>query len=177
MGPAQTGAKSHFRSLAQGIQPMSIIEIQYTFIMKDGDKEVFDLKLDGRSLVLREPITKSPPPWTRLEFQQCPHCQVSADRYRYCPLAINLVNIIKRFDRLMSYDQLKVEVLTAERLISRDTSAQECISSLMGLLIATSKCPYTDFFKPMARFHLPFANELETVWRATANYLMAQYFH
>jgi hypothetical protein len=144
--------------------------------MKDGDKEVFDLKLDGRSLVLREPITKSPPPWTRLEFQQCPHCPVSTDRYRHCPLAINLVNMIKRFDRLISYDQIKVEVLTAERLISRDTSAQEGISSLMGLLIATSKCPYTDFFKPMARFHLPFANELETVWRATANYLMAQYF-
>jgi hypothetical protein len=46
----------------------------------------------------------------------------------------------------------------------------------MGLMIATSKCPFTDFFKPMARFHLPFASEQETVWRATATYLMAQYF-
>jgi hypothetical protein len=32
------------------------------------------------------------------------------------------------------------------------------------------------FFKPMARFHLPLASEDETVYRAAANYLLAQYF-
>jgi hypothetical protein len=155
---------------------MPTLNIQYSFTLKDGDKEVFDLKLDGKTLILREPVTQNPPPWTRLEFQQCPHCPLTGDIYRHCPLAVNLVNIVKRFDRLISFDRIQVEVLTAERLISRNTSAQEGISSMMGLLIATSKCPFTDFFKPMARFHLPFANEQETVWRATATYLMAQYF-
>ncbi len=155
---------------------MHNFNIQYSFTLKDGDKEVFDLKLDGKTLILRKPVTQNPPLWTRLQFQQCPHCPLTADIYQNCPLAVNLVNIVKRFDRLISYDQIQVEVLTAERLISRNTSAQEGLSSLMGLLIATSKCPFTDFFKPMARFHLPFANEQETVWRATATYLMAQYF-
>jgi hypothetical protein len=46
----------------------------------------------------------------------------------------------------------------------------------MGLLIAGSSCPYTHFFKPMARFHLPFANKDETLWRAAATYLLARYF-
>ncbi len=138
---------------------MHNFNIQYSFTLKDGDKEVFDLQLDGKTLILREPVTQNPPLWTRLQFQQCPHCPLTADIYQNCPLAVNLVNIVKRFDRLISYDQIQVEVLTAERLISRNISAQEGLSSLMGLLIATSKCPFTDFFKPMARFHLPFAND------------------
>jgi len=152
------------------------LNIQYSFTLKDGDKEVFDLKLDGKTLILKEPVAQNPPLWTCLQFRQCPHCPLTADVFQHCPLAVNLVDIVKRFDRLISYDRIQVEVLTAERLISRNTSAQEGLSSLMGLLIATSKCPFTDFFKPMARFHLPFANEQETVWRATATYLMAQYF-
>ena len=155
---------------------MTTLNFQYTFTLKDSDQEVFDIKLDEKTLILREPVTQNPPRWARLEFQQCPHCPFTADIYQHCPLAVNLVSIVKRFDRFISYDQIQVDVITAERLISRNTSAQEGLSSLMGLLIATSKCPFTDFFKPMARFHLPFANEQETVWRATATYLMAQCF-
>ena len=84
--------------------------------------------------------------------------------------------IIERFGRLISYDEIKVEILTEERLVSQRTSALEGISSLMGLVIATSDCPHTDFFKPMARFHLPLASHEETIWRAIATYLIAQYF-
>ena len=50
------------------------------------------------------------------------------------------------------------------------------VSSLIGLLIATSGCPFTDFLKPMVRFHLPFATEEETLWRATSTYLLAKYY-
>ncbi|RMF19771.1 MAG: hypothetical protein D6758_01175 [Gammaproteobacteria bacterium] len=32
------------------------------------------------------------------------------------------------------------------------------------------------FFKPMARFHLPFSDEEETIYRAASMYLLAQYF-
>jgi hypothetical protein len=46
----------------------------------------------------------------------------------------------------------------------------------MGLLIAGSSCPLTHFFKPMARFHLPFANKDETMWRAAATFLLTRYF-
>ena len=46
----------------------------------------------------------------------------------------------------------------------------------MGLIMATSGCPHTSFFKPMARFHLPLASADETIYRATSMYLLAQYF-
>jgi hypothetical protein len=42
--------------------------------------------------------------------------------------------------------------------------------------MATSGCPITTFFRPMARFHLPFANAEETTYRAVSTYLLAQYF-
>ena len=46
----------------------------------------------------------------------------------------------------------------------------------MGLVIGTCGCPHTLFFRSMARFHLPFASETETLYRAASTYLLLQYF-
>jgi hypothetical protein len=43
--------------------------------------------------------------------------------------------------------------------------------------MATSGCPVLDFLKPMARFHLPFANMEETMVRSISFYLLRQYFN
>ena len=93
-----------------------------------------------------------------------------------CPVALNLVPLVERLDRLVSYDDVTLEVATAERQIRQQTTAQRAIGSLMGLLIAVSRCPHTHFFKPMARFHLPLATEEETSYRAAANFMLARYF-
>jgi hypothetical protein len=45
-----------------------------------------------------------------------------------------------------------------------------------GLIIATSGCPHTEFFKPMAKFHLPFATQEETLFRTFGAWLIGQYF-
>jgi len=155
---------------------METINIRYTFTLPDGTKEIFDLKLDSKTLKLNGGMIENLPSWTRLDFHQCPHCPLNTDSYPNCPLSVNLVNIVERLGVLISYDKIHVEVSTRERVVSLSTTAQEGISSLMGLVIAISECPYTDFLKPMARFHLPFANEEETIWRATSTYLLAQYF-
>ena len=155
---------------------METISIEYIFTLADGSKEAFDLQLNSNSLSLRGICHENLPPWTMLEFHQCPHCPLTKDTHPRCPLAVNLVNIVERFGRLISYDEIQVEVLTEERLVSQKIAAHEGISSLMGLVIATSDCPHTGFFKPMARFHLPFATHEETIWRAIAAYLITQYF-
>ena len=152
------------------------MNIRYSFTLKDGSREVFDLQLDPVSLELIGNTPKELPSWAKLDFHQCPHCPLSIQTHPYCPLAANLVNIVTHFEPLLSYDQVYVEVATAERLISQDTSVQTGISALMGLVIATSGCPHTAFFRPMARFHLPLASEEETIYRATSMYLLAQYF-
>jgi hypothetical protein len=150
--------------------------ITYRFSLPNDIEEVFDLTFDTLTVELVNHPHTNLPFWTELEYQQCPHCPLTLETHRHCPVAVNLIVAIDRFDRLMSFDRVQVNVISTERQVAHPTSAQEGISSLMGLLIAGSSCPYTHFFKPMARFHLPFANKDETLWRAAATYLLARYF-
>jgi uncharacterized protein (DUF2236 family) len=69
-----------------------------------------------------------------------------------------------------------MEVTTPERMVTKNTTAQRAVSSLMGLVMATSGCPHMLFLKPMARYHLPFATQEETIFRAVSTYLLEQYF-
>jgi hypothetical protein len=150
--------------------------ITYRFTLSNDAEEVFDLEFDTQTVELVKPPRTELPFWTELEYRQCPHCPLKTETCSHCPVAVNLIVAIERFDRLMSFERVRVEVISCERRVVRPTSAQEGISSLMGLLIAGSSCPYTHFFKPMARFHLPFANKNETLWRAASTYLLTRYF-
>lgn len=150
--------------------------IIYEFTLADKGKEQFELVFDAATIELTDTIKSPPPPWTVLTYQQCPHCPLDPVDHLHCPVALNLAPVIAHFDQLMSFDKITVKVVSAERLVVQNTSAQEGLSSLMGLLIAGSSCPYTHFFKPMARFHLPFASKDETLWRAAATFLLACYF-
>jgi hypothetical protein len=146
----------------------------YRFTLEDGRQEEFSLRLDPGTLTLLGDDPPELPDWSRLSFHRCRECP--SGKEPFCAVAVNLVDLVHRFRRLASYDVLFVEVETPERVYYKKTSAQRGISSLMGLLIAASDCPLTDFFKPMARFHLPFASREETIWRATSTYMLAQYF-
>jgi len=65
-------------------------------------------------------------------------------------------------------------VIQAERTVYAEIAAQSAMSSVLGLIMATSGCPWTDRLRPMARFHLPFASELETVYRSVCMFLLAR---
>jgi hypothetical protein len=155
---------------------MKSIDILYCFKFDDQTQEQVEIELDGESLALCTPPPEDPPEWTKLDFHQCSHCPLKTDEVPHCPLTLQLVNIIPLFERLQSFDEVNVEVVCEQRTISQRTTAQRALSSLMGLIIATSGCPHTKFFRAMARFHLPFGSEEETLFRATSMYLLAQYF-
>jgi hypothetical protein len=155
---------------------MKTITIQYCFKLAKDKKEIFQVLLDAENLELIHTTTGDPPQWTELTFHQCPICPFSINDKTSCPLALNLFDIVKCCNTIISYDEIFVEVTTKERYISQITTAQRGLSSLIGLVIATSGCPHTVFFKPMARFHLPLASKEETIYRATSMYLLAQYF-
>ncbi|MEW6594107.1 MAG: hypothetical protein AB1413_04460 [Thermodesulfobacteriota bacterium] len=156
--------------------PDTPFHIVYTFTLADGSQERFDLELDPATLTLRDAEAAALPRWTTLSFHQCAHCPCTEAEQPFCPAAANLVPLLERLDHLASYEQTTLEVVTVERCVTQKTTAQRAISSLMGLMIAASCCPHTHFFKPMARFHLPLASEDETIYRATANFMLAQYF-
>ncbi len=115
------------------------------------------------------------PEWTRLDSFRCDHCARRGED-KLCPLAVSLVRVVDRFQAIISHDRVELEVVNPERRVCQETTAQRALSSLMGLLIATSGCPHTEFLRPMARFHLPLASETETVFRAAASYMLGQYF-
>jgi len=155
---------------------MEIIEIQYCFILGDQRREVFDLQLDARRLEVINKGSRDFPFWTNLEFHQCTHCPLDKETHPRCPVATALAGVIERFEKVFSYDEVNLEVITSQRRVTQHTTAQRALGSLIGLLFATSGCPHTDYFKPMARFHLPLPSLEDTVFRVTSMYLVAQYF-
>ncbi len=155
---------------------MATFTIQYRFELPYNLRESIDITLDAESVTMADAPSRPLPAWTRLENHQCSHCPYTAATHPDCPVAANLSGIVERIGGLLSYEKVKVEVLTPERQVAQETTAQRAVSSLMGLVIAASDCPHTHFFKPMARFHLPFANSDETAWRAASSYLLAGYF-
>lgn len=153
-----------------------ILHFTYRLSAEDYDSTDFLIEVDKQSLTL---ISAAPPPypfWTELTYQQCRNCPLNPEQVPHCPVAINLVSLLDLCGHLVSHKQMTVEVITDRRTIRADTTAQHIASSILGLIMATSPCPHTEFLKPMARFHLPLADQTETIYRVTTMFLLAQYF-
>lgn len=155
---------------------MSNLRLTYRFALPDSRERVFHLELDHDSAELTSLPGDEPPVWTELGFNQCKDCPLDAAQVKHCPAARHLAGVIDGFTDLVSYDQVRVTVESEERAVIATLSAQQALASLMGLIMASSGCPRTAVFRPMARFHLPFSNEAETAYRVAAMYLVGQHF-
>jgi len=156
---------------------MPPLRIRYRLRLPDGGRRELDLELDPRTLEGRAAPPEPLPAWMRLERHRCAHCPLGAGgAEEACPVAVRVAPLLELGAGLASHQGVHLEVITPERRVSQDTTAQRALSSALGLAMATSGCPQTAFLKPMARFHLPLATELETVYRAASMYLLAQYF-
>lgn len=152
---------------------MTPLRIRYRFVLPDGSRELFDLFFDAHDFRLLNPHPQQLPFWTQLGFNQCENCPLKAGETPHCPVAVQLVGVIERLERVVSYDQVRVDVHSPERIVSQETTAQQALSSMLGLIMAASGCPRTAFLRPMARFHLPLASEAETIYRILAMYALA----
>jgi hypothetical protein len=148
--------------------------IRYRFDLPDGSRKTLDFRFDPKDFRLRNPAPADPPFWTELEFSQCANCPLSKAEHAHCPAALQMASAVETLKALVSFDTVGVTVTQAERTIYAQTSAQQALSSVLGLIMATAGCPWTDRLRPMARFHLPFASEPETVYRSICMYLLAR---
>ena len=155
---------------------MGVLNIKYCFGLKGNRFEKFDLELDSETLELLNRPPDKLPEWTRLDYHKCPHCPLDSQKKDHCPAAVSIIDLVGSFGNVVSHEEVDLEVVTADRKVYERTSAQRGIGSLLGLLLSTSNCPHTAYFRPMARFHLPLASMEETLFRATGMYLLAQYF-
>jgi hypothetical protein len=148
--------------------------ITYRFHLDDVVEEI-TLRFDEATFELQHDDDKPPADWAKLEFHQCPHCPLTPEQSPLCPFAQGLSGFVERFDTLRSYDEALIEVVSTSRTVAARKALQDGMASLMGLVGATSGCPHLAFFRPMARFHLPFARDDETLYRVFSMYLLGQY--
>lgn len=151
------------------------LRIRYDFDLPDGSKKHLDLYFDARNFRLTNDVPAEPPFWTELKFCQCANCPLSSEEHPQCPAALHMAPAVELLKELVSFDTVGVTVTQAERTVHAETSAQQALSSVLGLIMATSGCPWTARLRPMARFHLPFASEAETVYRSVCMFLLARY--
>ncbi len=150
--------------------------IVYEFHFDDGNLKTFKFLLDASTVALILPEPAEKPDWTKLDYHQCNCCTLEKKIHPYCPVALNIAELIDEFKEAISSDNCFVRCITPERTYERDASIQEGLFSIFGIIMATSNCPIMNFFKPMARFHLPFSTVEETVFRSASIYLLRQYF-
>lgn len=150
------------------------IVIAYSFALQDGRTRECSLALDPVSLRLRVDPPASPPEWTALGYCRCANCSLDP-LTRHCPAALALAAIIGEFSDLFSYENATVTVTTDERLYRRETTIQQGLGSLVGIVMAGSGCPVLDRMRPLIRFHLPFASLQETAFRMVALHFLAQH--
>jgi hypothetical protein len=146
--------------------------IRYRFDLPDGTQKTLDFSFDPVTFRLLNPPPAKPPFWTELAFNRCANCPLSANAHPHCPAALKMAPALEALDALVSFDTVGVTVVQAERTVHVETAAQQAMSSVLGLIMATAGCPWTDRLRPMARFHLPFASETETVYRSVSMYLV-----
>ncbi|MBF0326080.1 MAG: hypothetical protein HQL42_13555 [Alphaproteobacteria bacterium] len=148
--------------------------IRYTFFTAGQPDIAITLRFDAKTHRLELPPDAPKPEWARLSCNKCPNCQL-AETEQWCPAALGLATILPDFAGRVSHERSVVEVGTANRTVVTKTTLQQGLASLMGLICATSGCPQTKFLRPMARFHLPFADEQETLFRSFATWLLAEH--
>lgn len=150
---------------------------KYHFLFDKGKEVAFELNLDPVTFKYIPPSDQKQPEWARLDGFACDHCICQQEGLDFCPVAVNIADIITVFGDMISYDVVDVTVESKERLyVKEQVSIQQALSSLLGIIMVTSGCKDLDMLKPMVKFHLPFASIEETIYRAASMYLLAQYF-
>ena len=149
--------------------------IIYKFKFNDKPEKEFVVNIEPKTVGLIRSSDVPPADWTRLQRFACRDCPIADSEFEFCPIAVNLMDIIEFFSEIRSYEKVLIEVTTSNRTYSKDTSVQQGVSSIIGIVMVTSGCPVMSKLKPMARFHLPFADLEETQVRIFSMYLLAQY--
>lgn len=152
-----------------------ILVYEYAFKFPNSKEINFVIKLERDTLNIIHEKEDKMPDWARLENFKCPHCPLSPQEMKYCPVAVNLVKLIPPFMNLPSYEDVGVIVKGPTRNYYKKTSLQQGVSPMLGLMMVSSGCPIMGKLKPMLFFHLPFASLDETQIRALSMFLLSQW--
>jgi len=151
-------------------------QITYEFDFQGTYKRMYTIRLNRETTELISDPNRQGSYWTELEFLKCRHCPLTSEKFPFCPIAINLEQLVQYFKDEVSHKKCTIKVITEQRTYMKDATVQTGLYSIFGLVMPTSGCPHFNFLKPMAHFHLPFSTLEETVIRVISMYLATQYF-
>lgn len=154
---------------------MNEVTYNYCFDFPDSSKKRFLIKLDPETFDYK-PSGGTPPEWAKLEVARCPCCKLKSEEHQYCPIAANIAELVLAFKDTASYKSCSVSCISTARSCTKETTVQDGLASILGIIMATSGCPSMKILKPMACFHLPFATVQESNYRSASAYLLRQYF-
>jgi len=149
---------------------MSGVVYHYRFDFPDGRQLDFEVDTSAKPAVVEDP-----PFWTALTHKQCPNCPLSAAEDAQCPAALSLVHVVEPFASVDSTEPVTATVTSVHRTVSLTTDVQTALRSLIGLIMPISGCPTLGRLSGLTRFHLPFSDRDETVFRVVSSYLLQQY--
>lgn len=152
-----------------------LLSFKYEFRMDDGKNFQYVVEIDPETMTTVSNESEPLPEWTKLSENQCSHCPLKTSSSPRCPLAVNIHHLIKHFSDLKSFTVCEMIVETEDRTYSKQTDIQRGLGAIFGLMMPTSGCPKLSFLKPMARFHLPFSNLEETVFRSLGSFLIGKF--
>ena len=76
------------------------MKINYHFTFEDGTREVFKVNLHAESLNVIPSDKQAKPGWARIANCRCHHCQLDENRVQYCPIAVNIGDVVDFFKLL-----------------------------------------------------------------------------
>ncbi len=152
-----------------------LIKISYSFDFGDDLIKTFDLEIDNKDMSIIPDDSTEPPEWAELKNFKCPNCPLNLDEHKFCPLAINLSNVIEFFQLLPSYQEVIVIVNSKERRTQKETTVQIGVGSLLGIIMSCGGCPVIGKLRSLVRLHVPFASLEETEYKVISMYIFAQF--
>jgi hypothetical protein len=147
----------------------------YTFRFPKNRRTTFTININPiTNLIHCRPTNTSF--WTALDYHQCQICPLELQNNQFCPVALTIDDLVTTFKKTASYTLCTVVCIAPERTYTKATHVQDGLASILGLLMAVSGCPIMDFFKPLARFHLPFSSVDESIFRIVGLSMLWQHY-
>src|SRR3990167_7710725 len=130
--------------------------ITYNLKLKDGKEYTFDVDIDRQDR--REETNKETHSfWIQLSYNQCSNCPLQASTHTYCPSALDLEEIAKKFADIISTERADVWVHTKNRSFFKNCDVQEALKSIFGLIMASGSWHNRSRLQPLGGFPSHFA--------------------
>lgn len=152
--------------------PEALSSISYLFHIEDKEDVVFEVLIDSTSMTHSIPQDFKEPEWS--SSFKCSF--MTDDKKNCCSLCKCIAYVTNEFKDIKVDTPATISVRTENRNYTIKQNIKTGLFSILGLYMSTSNCPHFAFLKPMAKFHLPFASDIETVFRSIGTYLLGEYF-